>query len=137
MTNWVHEGFQKKSEARFFQPSSNSFFRTKIFQVPKQSQGTQTVTHTQIVTAFMVARKCDYLEALQQIKYETFVVGNSMQDQIFYFLLKNTCEVLIRNDINMLLDQNVFVKLFPKWSAFQSPCLLPKSLYYPSQQKIC
>ena len=29
---------------------------------------TQIVTHTQIVTAFFVSRKCDYLEALQLVK---------------------------------------------------------------------
>ena len=32
--------------------------------------GTQIVTHTQIATAFLVSRKCDYLKTLQSDFYE-------------------------------------------------------------------
>ena len=39
--------------------------QNKILQVPKSSQSTQNVTQTLIVTAVLVSRKCDYLEALQ------------------------------------------------------------------------
>ena len=40
-------------------PESWEFYILKCLQV---------VTHTQVVTAFLVSRKCDYLETLQYIK---------------------------------------------------------------------
>ena len=63
VTIWVREGFQKKNQSEFFQSLSQSFIifekfcntglNLKLFgqfslQVPKQSQSTLTVTHTQI-----------------------------------------------------------------------------------------
>ena len=60
------------------------------------SESYETVTHTQIVTAFLVERNCDYLEPLQyfnpQWAWESALTFSIIQVRIFLKMaMEKTC----------------------------------------------